>query len=61
MRKALHLLIRVVKSQCQHHVPHLQLQLIVVGGSVIMYRLHLDVKYSQQLTEHELLLQYQKH
>lgn len=55
-RKPPHLLIGVVKSQRQHHVPHLQFQLIVVGGSVIVDRLHLEIKYSQQLMEHELLL-----
>lgn len=38
------LLIWVVKGQSQHNVSHLQLQLVAVGGSVIMYRFNLEEK-----------------
>lgn len=55
--KPLHLLIGVVESQGQHHVPHLQFQLIVVSGSVIVDGLHLEFTHSRQLMDQQPLLQ----
>lgn len=44
MLKTADLLVWVVKGQSQHHISHLQLQLVTVGGSVIMYRFDLEEK-----------------
>lgn len=44
MIKTADLLIWVVEGQSQHHISHLQLQLVTVGGSVIVYRFDLEEK-----------------
>lgn len=37
-----HLFLRVLEGDHQHHVPSLELQLICVGGRVVMLGLHLQ-------------------